>query len=89
MCGFAGFLNKGSDINDNRFIVHAMADRIIHRGPDQDDYYVDDDISLGFRRLSIIDIEGGSQPLQNADGSMVLVFNGEIYNYKDLRIELE
>jgi glutamine phosphoribosylpyrophosphate amidotransferase len=66
-----------------------MADRIIHRGPDQDDYYVDDDISLGFRRLSIIDIEGGSQPLQNADGSMVLVFNGEIYNYKDLRIELE
>lgn len=65
-----------------------MADRIIHRGPDQDDYYVDGDISLGFRRLSIIDLEGGSQPILNEDGSKVLVFNGEIYNYQEIREDL-
>ena len=62
-----------------------MADRIIHRGPDDAHYYVDDDISLGFRRLSIIDLEGGRQPILNEDGSKALLFNGEIYNYQSLR----
>ncbi len=87
MCGFAGYINDSKDINENRRIIKEMADRIIHRGPDQDDYYVDEDVSLGFRRLSIIDLEGGSQPILNEDGTKVLVFNGEIYNYKELREE--
>lgn len=88
MCGFVGFLNESSDIEVNSSTVRAMADRIVHRGPDQDDYYVDGDVSLGFRRLSIIDLDGGSQPIYNEDKSKVLVFNGEIYNYKILREEL-
>ena len=90
MCGFVGFTNTiTSNKSYNETIVRAMADRIIHRGPDQDDYYVDDKVSLGFRRLSIIDLEGGSQPLVSMDGTKELVFNGEIYNYKELRTELE
>ncbi|MCR5214277.1 MAG: asparagine synthase (glutamine-hydrolyzing) [Eubacterium sp.] len=89
MCGFVGFVNDGvNDRKENESFVKAMADRIVHRGPDQDDYYVDDQVSLGFRRLSIIDLEGGSQPITNADGTKVLIFNGEIYNFKDLRKEL-
>jgi len=88
MCGFVGYVNTKKDVEENRKIIKAMADRIIHRGPDQDDYYVDSDVSLGFRRLSIIDLDGGSQPITNADDTMVLVFNGEIYNYQELRAEL-
>ncbi len=87
MCGFVGFLNELSEDENNK-IVREMADRIIHRGPDQDDYYVDNDISLGFRRLSIIDLEGGSQPIINEDGSKVLVYNGEVYNYQEIREDL-
>ncbi len=87
MCGFAGFFANGFG-GDRRAVIRAMADRIIHRGPDQADYYVDEDMALGFRRLSIIDLEGGSQPIQNEDGTKVLVFNGEIYNYRELREEL-
>ena len=87
MCGFAGFFVNGYG-GDREAVIKAMADRIVHRGPDQADYYIDDDMALGFRRLSIIDLEGGSQPIQNEDGTKVLVFNGEIYNYRDLRAEL-
>ncbi|MBC8560801.1 asparagine synthase (glutamine-hydrolyzing) [Fumia xinanensis] len=87
MCGFAGYIVNGL-MGDRKAIIKAMADRIRHRGPDQDDYYLDDDIALGFRRLSIIDLEGGSQPILNEDGSMVLTFNGEIYNFKELREDL-
>lgn len=88
MCGFVGFLNENADEDFNNKTVRAMADRIAHRGPDQDDYYVDENVSLGFRRLSIIDLEGGSQPIFNEDKTKVLVFNGEIYNYQSLRKEL-
>ena len=88
MCGFVGFLNHEPDTGANTAVIRQMAERIRHRGPDQDDYFVDNDISLGFRRLSIIDLSGGSQPILNEDGSMVLVFNGEIYNYQTLRKEL-
>ena len=88
MCGFVGFLNETADADYNNKTVRAMADRIVHRGPDMDDYYVDDDVSLGFRRLSIIDLEGGSQPIFNEDKSKVLVFNGEIYNFQALREDL-
>lgn len=90
MCGFVGFFTSGITQNkdEREKIVHAMADRIIHRGPDDEGYYVDDDIALGFRRLSIIDLEGGAQPMLNEDGTKALVFNGEVYNYKELRAEL-
>lgn len=87
MCGFAGYINNYATF-DKEAVIHAMADRIIHRGPDDAHYYVDDDISLGFRRLSIIDLEGGRQPILNEDGSLVLVFNGEIYNYQSIREDL-
>ena len=88
MCGFVGYVNAENDKETNQKIIKAMADRIIHRGPDQDDYYVDSEVSLGFRRLSIIDLDGGSQPITNEDGSRVIVFNGEIYNYQEIREEL-
>lgn len=88
MCGFVGYVNADNDIQKNQQIIKKMADRIVHRGPDQDDYYVDDKVSLGFRRLSIIDLDGGSQPITNEDGSKVLVFNGEIYNYQEFREDL-
>lgn len=86
MCGFVGFTNK---INDASIVLGKMMDRIKHRGPDSDGKYVDEQIAMGFRRLSIIDLsDQGSQPIFNEDRSLVLTFNGEIYNYKDLREEL-
>lgn len=86
MCGFVGFTNK---INDASIVLGKMMDRIKHRGPDSDGKYVDEQIAMGFRRLSIIDLSDvGSQPIFNEDKSMVLTFNGEIYNFKDLREEL-
>lgn len=85
MCGFVGFTNK---IGDSGEVLSRMTESIKHRGPDSEGEYIDSDIALGFRRLSIIDISTGSQPIFNEDGSKVLVFNGEIYNYRDLRAEL-
>ncbi len=85
MCGFVGFTNY---IADDGAVLTQMMDAIVHRGPDSSGSYIDSDIALGFRRLSIIDIEGGDQPMFNEDGSLILTFNGEIYNYKELRDEL-
>lgn len=87
MCGFAGYIHNYETF-DKEEVIHKMADRIKHRGPDDAHYYIDDGIALGFRRLSIIDLEGGRQPILNEDGSLVLLFNGEIYNYQELREEL-
>ena len=87
MCGFVGFMNS-PQVQEPGPVIRAMADRIIHRGTDDAHYYDGKDISLGFRRLSIIDLEGGRQPILNEDGSKVLVFNGEIYNYQELREDL-
>ncbi len=87
MCGFVGYINADNRI-DNELTIKKMSDRIKHRGPDDGHYYTDDDISLGFRRLSIIDLEGGRQPILNEDKSKVLLFNGEIYNFQALREEL-
>ena len=87
MCGFAGYIHNYGTF-DKEEVIHKMADRIKHRGPDDAHYYIDDGIALGFRRLSIIDLEGGRQPILNEDGSLVLLFNGEIYNYRELREEL-
>ena len=88
MCGFVGFVDKTKKI-DKKKIIKDMADRIIHRGPDSEGYYVDNSVAMGFRRLSIIDLEGGNQPLYNEDKSIVVMFNGEIYNYKEIREELK
>ena len=65
-----------------------MADLIKHRGPDSDGYYVDKNVALGFRRLSIIDLEGGNQPIYNEDKTKLVFMNGEIYNYKELKEDL-
>lgn len=88
MCGFVGFVDSKPK-KDKDKIVKKMADTIIHRGPDSEGYYTDDTVALGFRRLSIIDLGGGTQPIYNEDKSKVIIFNGEIYNYKELRKDLE
>lgn len=87
MCGFVGFTNQ---IADDGQVLGAMMDTIRHRGPDAAGQYIDAEIALGHRRLSIIDVsEQGNQPLYSADGNLVLVFNGEIYNYREIRAELQ
>ena len=88
MCGITGFARAHHDAEEARRIVKAMADRIVYRGPDGEGYYVDDQVALGHRRLSIIDLEGGKQPMFNEDGSLAVTFNGEIYNFQSLRKEL-
>ena len=86
MCGFAGFVGK---LDEKEQVLTSMMNTIVHRGPDSAGMYCDEEVALGFRRLSIIDItESGDQPLYNEDKSKVLVFNGEIYNYQELRREL-
>ena len=86
MCGIVGFTNN---IDDSNRVIGEMMDRIRHRGPDAEGRYVDEDIALGHRRLSIIDISSsGDQPIFNEDGSKVIVFNGEIYNYREIREKL-
>mgnify|MGYP002535193127 FL=1 len=85
MCGICGIIRKG----DNKDIIKKMNDRIMHRGPDGEGYYIDGDIAFGHRRLSIIDLSTGDQPIYNEDNSVVTVYNGEIYNYVELRSELE
>lgn len=86
MCGIVGFV--GSEDNKGERIK-KMTDRMVHRGPDQEGYYIDEMIALGHRRLSIIDLENGTQPMFNQDKSLVVIFNGEIYNYQELKKELE
>lgn len=85
MCGIVGFIDKSKD---KKKIIKDMADLIIHRGPDSDGYYVDDNIALGFRRLSIIDLGTGSQPIFNEEKDKVIIFNGEIYNYQIIKEDL-
>lgn len=87
MCGFVGFIDKRKKKEKDK-IIKDMADIIKHRGPDSDGYYTDDNVALGFRRLSIIDLKGGSQPIYNERKDKVIVFNGEIYNYKEIKEEL-
>ncbi|MBQ6553723.1 MAG: asparagine synthase (glutamine-hydrolyzing), partial [Firmicutes bacterium] len=85
MCGFCGFTG---DIKDRENVIIGMMDRIVHRGPDSAGIHSDKNVTLGFRRLSIIDLDNGSQPMYNRDKSIVIVFNGEIYNYQQLREDL-
>ncbi len=85
MCGICGF--TGEVLNKTK-VIENMAKLITHRGPDSAGFFVDKDISMGFRRLSIIDIDGGEQPIYSENNNLVLTFNGEIYNYKELKEEL-
>ena len=88
MCGIAGYIDY-KRAQEHREELRKMTEVIIHRGPDSVGYYEDEAAGLGFRRLSIIGIENGQQPILNEDGSMVLTFNGEIYNYAGIREELK
>lgn len=84
MCGIVGYIGKG-----NQEILKRMADSLKHRGPDDEGFYIKDNLGLGHRRLSIIDLAGGHQPLSNEDETIWLVFNGEIYNFPELRERLK
>lgn len=86
MCGIVGVLGKDTKNKNN--IIQKMNDIISHRGPDDDGFFIDDDLALAMRRLSIIDLSSGKQPIFSADGNSLIFFNGEIYNYKELREEL-
>jgi asparagine synthase (glutamine-hydrolysing) len=87
MCGIAGIVEPGGVPSRER--VEQMAAALVHRGPDDDGFHVGPDVALGFRRLSIIDLATGNQPATNESGSIVAVFNGEIYNFRELRADLE
>ena len=87
MCGIAGFFSADRVIN--RDLLRSMTDRIAHRGPDDSGFFCDDFVALGFRRLSIIDLAHGHQPMPNEDGRLQIIYNGEIFNHADLRPALE
>jgi asparagine synthase (glutamine-hydrolysing) len=89
MCGIAGFAGMRLDGEGARTRLIAMCDAIRHRGPDSDGYFLSAPVAMGMRRLSIIDVAGGQQPIANEDGTITVVFNGEIYNHHALRRELE
>ena len=88
MCGIAGFVNTDGKPADAR-LIHRMTDIIAHRGPDADGFYVQGPIAIGHRRLSIIDLTTGGQPMSNEDASLWITYNGEIFNHADVRRELE
>lgn len=88
MCGIVGVLNYSPAVETDRGLLKRMADKLTHRGPDEEGYYIDASIAFGFKRLSIIDLSGGQQPMFNEDKSLVSICNGEIYNYKELRSDL-
>ena len=89
MCGICGIYNVGTGEPVSDRLVRAMADTMVHRGPDAEGIYASGPIGLGHRRLSIIDLAGGAQPMSNRDGSVWVAFNGEIYNFHELREGLE
>lgn len=85
MCGIAGIIHPEGGPKGAQEALDLMLDRIIHRGPDDSGTYVDKTVALGMRRLSIIDVGGGKQPITSKDGSLLIIFNGEIYNFQELR----
>jgi asparagine synthase (glutamine-hydrolysing) len=89
MCGICGVFYSDRDRRVDRDSLGTMNRQIVHRGPDDDGFFVEENIGLAMRRLSIIDIQSGHQPISNEDGSVWIVFNGEIYNHKNLRTDLE
>lgn len=89
MCGIAGVVSRTRESDISEALVRHMCDQIVHRGPDDEGIYVADGAGLGMRRLSIIDLSGGHQPVFNEDRSAWIVYNGEVYNFPELRPELE
>ncbi len=83
MCGICGIATRGE--TPDRDVLRAMTGTIVHRGPDGEGFFSAPGIGLGMRRLAIIDVPGGQQPMTNESGSVQVVFNGEIYNYRELR----
>ncbi|MCM1052782.1 MAG: asparagine synthase (glutamine-hydrolyzing) [Ruminococcus sp.] len=86
MCGFVGYINKKKK---DKKVIKEMSSKIIHRGPDSEGLYMDKTLHMAFRRLSIIDLEGGSQPIYNETKNLVILFNGEIYNFMEIKEDLE
>src|SRR3990170_1113885 len=89
MCGIAGLWNHQSKRPVERLLLERMVASLHHRGPDDRGLHIDREIGLGHTRLSIVDLSGGRQPMCNEDGSIWVVFNGEIYNHVELRADLE
>src|ERR1035441_3131208 len=89
MCGIAGVFHFDSDRKVDNILLKRITDVLSHRGPDGSGYYCHNNIGLGHRRLSIIDLSTGDQPMFNEDKSIAIIFNGEIYNYLELREELK
>src|ERR1017187_2685346 len=89
MCGIAGIVSTAAGQRIDAATIHRMCQAIVHRGPDDEGIFVKDATGFGMRRLSIIDLAGGHQPVFNEDRSVWVVFNGEIYNFQQLRSELE
>jgi len=89
MCGIAGIFDISGPGPISRRTLQRMTDALRHRGPDGEGFHIEPGIGFGHRRLSIIDIEGGRQPMYNEDGSVVITFNGEIYDYEPLRLILQ
>ena len=89
MCGIVGFAGGQLSLDEKFSVLDQQIETIKHRGPDDKGSYIDQDVALGFRRLSIIDLTNGKQPIYNADQSKLIVFNGEIYNYQEITRELK
>nr|HQU85740.1 asparagine synthase (glutamine-hydrolyzing) [Pyrinomonadaceae bacterium] len=89
MCGIVGFVNAGNARSAEREILEKMNRCIVHRGPDEDGFFVKENIALAMRRLAIIDLKGGQQPIFNEDRTKAIVFNGEIYNFQEIKKDLE
>src|SRR3982750_569088 len=88
MCGIAGYVGWDRGPQASEIDLRLMCNAIRHRGPDGEGHFVAPGVALGMRRLSVIDVAGGNQPIGNEDGSVQVVFNGEIYNYRELRLRL-
>jgi len=90
MCGITGWLNLDNKSNhEAEAVLHSMCETIVHRGPDSEGLWIDDQAALGMRRLSIIDLKTGDQPVFNCDRSVIVMMNGELYNYREVRADLE
>ena len=87
MCGIAGWLNFNSDISNNEKIFNAMSDTLVRRGPDSGGAYISKNVALIHRRLAVVDLEGGAQPMYKTynEREYIIVYNGELYNSDDLR----
>src|SRR5580765_8078718 len=92
MWGIAGWINLKSSLNpakNDEAVLHSMCETIVHRGPDSEGLWMDDHVALGMRRLSIIDLKTGDQPVYSEDKSVIVMMNGELYNYREVRADLE